>query len=213
MVKSDTLQTCQVSNAKIFSKTSAFLAKKWEFVIQSENSEILAFQWKISWIKQALSMKSFHLLMKDLLENRHWQKYFMQHYYSSRALHRWISVGFILCVDYGVHFFYIFLVPVHVLDGRKLTLQLTGERKADVIYEKSSVSMYAWWGSISRRADVSPPSSCTLVVSALWENEFHDVLLQPHLQLSCLGNLLEPIRASSSSPSLTCWGFFSKENP
>lgn len=88
-------------------------------------------------------MKGFHLLMKDLLENRHRQQYFMQHYYSSRALHRWISVAFILCVDYGVHFFYIFLVPVHVLDGRKLTLQLTGERKADVIYEKSSVSMYA----------------------------------------------------------------------
>lgn len=88
-------------------------------------------------------MRSFPLCIKDLLENRHRQKCFRQYYYSSRALHRWINVGFILCVDYGVHFFYIFLVPVHVLDRRKLTLSLTGEMKADVIYENSSVSMFA----------------------------------------------------------------------
>lgn len=88
-------------------------------------------------------MKSFHLCIKDLLENRHRQKCFRQYYYSSRALHRWINVGFILCVDYGVHFFYIFLVPEYVLDGRKHTVSLTGEMKADVIYAKSSVSMCA----------------------------------------------------------------------
>jgi len=86
-------------------------------------------------------MRSFHLHVKDLLQNRHWHKYFRQHYYSSRALHRWINVGLILCVCCGVHFFYIFLVPVHALDGRKLTLCLTGEMKADVMYEKGSVSM------------------------------------------------------------------------
>lgn len=185
-----------------------FLAKKWGFDIQGKNSGILAFQWKMSWRKQTLSMKSFHLCMKDLLENRRRQKYFKQHYYSSRALHRWINVALILCVDCGVHFFYIFLVPVHVLDGRKLTLCLTGETKAGVIHEKSSLSTCAWWGSISRRAEVCPTLSWTLVVSALRESRFHDVPLQPHPQSSSLGNLLEPITAPSSSPILTCCGFF-----
>lgn len=185
-----------------------FLAKKWGFDIQGKKQWDFVFPVKMPWRKQTLSMKSFHLCMKDLLKNRHRQKYFRQHYYPSRALHRWINVGLILRVDCGVHFFYIFLVPVHALDGRKLTLCLTGDLKADVIYEKSSVSMCAWWGSIPRRAEVCPPSNRTLVVSALWENEFHDVALQPHPQPSSLGNLLKPITAPSSSPSHTCCGFF-----
>lgn len=67
-------------------------------------------------------MKSFHFCMEVLLENRYRQKYFRQHFSSSRALHRWINAGIVLCADCGVHFFSVFLVPVHVLDGRKLTL-------------------------------------------------------------------------------------------
>lgn len=38
-------------------------------------------------------------------------------------------------VKTGVHFCYIFLVLVHLLDRRKLTSCFTLEMKADVIYE------------------------------------------------------------------------------
>lgn len=87
--------------------------------------------------------EKFSSTYERFIKEYHRQKYFRQHYYSGRALHRWINVGLILCVDCGVRFFYIFLVPVPAFDGRKLTLCLTGEMKADVIYEKSSVSMRA----------------------------------------------------------------------
>lgn len=85
--------------------------------------------------------------------------------------------------------------------------------KVDVIYEKSSVSMCACWGSVSKRAEACPTSSWPPVLSTLWENGFHDVSLQPHPQSFSLGNLLEPITAPSSSPILTCCGVFSKGNP
>lgn len=92
-------------------------------------------------------------------------------------------------------------------------LCLTGETKADVIYEKSSRSMSACWRSISRRTEVCSMSSWTLVVSALWENGFCDAVLQHHPQSSSLGHLLEPIASPSSSLIFTCSGFIFQRKP
>lgn len=85
-------------------------------------------------------------------------------------------------------------------------LCLTGETNAEVIYEKSSRSMCAWWGSISRRAEVCSMLSWT--VSALWENGFCDVVLQHHPPSCSLGHLLEPIASPFSSLICTCSSLF-----
>lgn len=56
-------------------------------------------------------------------------------------------------------------------------------------------------------------SSWMLVVSALWQNGFRDVVLQPHPCSYSLGNLLDSIAAPSSSFILTCSGFFFQRKP